>query len=205
MDFLSVISVVSGFLSAISATVGIAIAVRTSRAQEDLQREFQNAQAQLAKENLKLTMDAKMMDWGARVLHCMNEIELFIQMASEQPEVRRHRKAHLLCSLSELVDEGRWHMPNHMDPRNPEFGKDKGAAYAGYRTRALDALVYTYDRFKVFETTGRLAPDELVDRLHDSKRVFVSEVFTRIDPQRFLQLIEKQPELPSWMNLAKAA
>ena len=45
----------------------------------------------------------------------------------------------------------------------------------------------------------------LQQRLHDSKRVFVSEVFTRIDPKRFLQLIEKPQELPAWMNTSKAA
>lgn len=101
MDLLSVISVVSGLLSAVSATVGIVIAVRTSRAREDLQREFQSAQGQIARENLKLTMDAKMMNWRARVLHCLNEIELFIKIASEQMEVRRHRKATRVAVLDE--------------------------------------------------------------------------------------------------------
>lgn len=205
MDLLSVVSVVSGLLSAIAATVGIVIAVKSSRDQETLQREFQAAQERLAKENLKLTMDTKMMEWGARVLMSLNEVELFVTTASEQAEVRRHRKAQLMCTLSELVDEGRWHMPNHTDPRNPDHGKEKGAAYAGYRTRALDAIVYVHDRMKSFEVNGRLTPDELVARIHDSKRVFVSEVFTRIDPKRFLQLIEKPQELPAWMNLPKAA
>lgn len=205
MDLLSVVSVVSGLLSAVAATVGIALAVKSSRDQELLQREFQAAQERLAKENLKLTMDSKMMDWGARVLMCLNEVELFVTMASDQAEVRRHRKAQLMCSLSALVDEGRWHMPNHTDPRNPDHGNERGVAYAGYRTRALDAMVYVYDRMKSFEVNGRLTPDELVARIHDSKRVFVSEVFTRIDPKRFLQLIEKPQELPAWMNLPKAA
>jgi hypothetical protein len=49
------------------------------------------------------------------------------------------------------------------------------------------------------------AHNEMVARIHDSKRVFVSEVFSRIDPKRFLQLIEKPQELPAWMNLPKAA
>lgn len=84
MDLLSVISVFSGLLSAVSATAGIVIAVRTSRAREDLLREFQRAQGQIARENLKLTMDAKMMNWRARVLHCLNEIELFIKIPASR-------------------------------------------------------------------------------------------------------------------------
>ena len=78
MDLLSVVSVLSGLMSAIAATVGIVIAVKASRDQEVLQREFQAVQERLAQENLKLSMDSKMMDCGAGVLASLKEVELFV-------------------------------------------------------------------------------------------------------------------------------
>lgn len=205
MELLSVVGVFSGLLSAVSAATAIYISVQTSRRQERHQRDTLDWQKEQSRAQLKLTMDAKMLDWATRALGSLNEIEMFLLSASEQPEVRRHRKSQLLCTLSELVDEGRWHMPNHTDPNKPDHGQEKGAAYAGYRTRALDVLVYVYDRFKAFEAAGKLSSDDLIARLHDSKKQFVSEVFTRIDPKRFLELIGRPQEPPTWMNAAKEA
>lgn len=189
----------TGVASAIASIAAIWIAIATSRKQANLQESIQARQEEMSREALRIAMDVEMMRWARDVLSCLRDASVLLETSLLPGGLDKAAKTRVLATLSELIDAGRWHMPNHQDPAHPDAGKEKGAAFAGYRTRALEVLVYAYDRLSEYGADESLSLAAMQELLVKVKREFVSEVFNRVEPKRFLELTGRPLPPPPWL------
>lgn len=83
-------------------------------------------------------------------------------------------KTTTLIKLSSLIDQGRWYFPNYY---KADHGTEKPLAYRGFRQDILDNLVEAYRELSEQKPTAR-------EKLTMLQRLFVSEVQTRLNPEK---------------------
>ena len=155
-------------------------------------------QEMISKAAIKLQRDTDLLKWGADCVRILQEmIEYTFRIKIENPEELENRRIDLLSEVSILIDIGRWYIPNV--PTKNEEG-EKQAAYRGYRSIALDALLYSYRVFKNFDLVELDRVDDLRKFLVNSKREFVSQIFIKVDPKRLMQATGEKPTYPKWMH-----
>jgi hypothetical protein len=113
--------------------------------------------------------------WHREVLQVLMRAKL-LDRNRESPE---HKKD--LAILSALIDQGRFFFPN-ID-KDDGFGKNKPAAYRGYRHVSLHFLGFAYDLLHDPPTRTTHADLEFLQRL------FTSEVFAAVRPAERLARI----------------
>jgi hypothetical protein len=165
-------------------------------------------QERLAKQQLKLQRDSDLLESGSRAVDALQAMLEFAATREHFVEgsERRIEGERLCSSVSAEIDKGRWFLPNIEDQAG-KFGIKKELAYRGFRQIALDALVYSHDRFSKWLETDhldQLKREELIKFLTDSKRVLVSEVQHTVDPRRIQKLVGDRPNYPEFLKASNS-
>jgi hypothetical protein len=84
-------------------------------------------------------------------------------------------KTIILIKLSSLIDQGRWYFPNYY---KKDYGVDKPLAYRGFRQDILDHRCEAYRIVLAEDINGAK------EKLTDLQRLFVSEIQTRLNPEK---------------------
>lgn len=101
-------------------------------------------------------------------------------------------KHNYLAKLSTLLDSGRFLFPN-IDKRD-NFGKEKPAAYQGYRDVILDLLFFSYELF------GREDYKNYLKHAEYFQRLFTSCVFEYLDPKKRRKQIKRNTSITNINN-----
>lgn len=119
----------------------------------------------------ELTEDYKreLLSWYEKVVDVMIQIIHMLESGVWKDGSHEKETADLLSKLSSLVELGRFYFPN-IDKKDG-FGKEKPAAYRGYRHIVLEFIMYFYEQVQV---RGNRAS---VRVLWELERRFTSEVF----------------------------
>jgi hypothetical protein len=110
-------------------------------------------------------------------------VEILIRLRDSVNHPDSPGKNELLTRLSAQIEKGRFFFPN-ID-KGDGFGKEKPAAYQGYRNLALEFLVITYDLF------GKKKASDYVSHAETLQREFTSIVFQVVRPKENLQEIKR--------------
>jgi hypothetical protein len=132
--------------------------------------------------SLRLAHDSDIIRWSDEVIETLSEInETLCEKGVAYPDADfRTRRMGLRARLSALIDRGRLFFPNRAEG---EKGLSKQKGFQGSRQPALEVLVQSYDLL------GRAgdAPGQdfsAANELTLLRKVFVSEIFQTIDPER---------------------
>jgi len=91
------------------------------------------------------------------------------------------RKRHILRTrLSALIDRGRWFLPNINDDGH---GKSKPIAYQGHRQLALECVVDAFQTVSELDCKAQAPNKQAQPNLIKTKREFVAEIQTILDPR----------------------
>lgn len=121
----------------------------------------------------------KLLDWYEDTTKTLIQLKLM----TETRCVDDNKKCELLSKLSSQIERGRFFFPN-ID-KGDFFGKEKPAAYQGYRHIALEFLVFSYNIFKRTDAVNYLQHAEQL------QRHFTSYIFELLQPQTFKKSICK--------------
>ncbi len=116
----------------------------------------------------------EILDWYAATVKILIEFKL----RAKSEESAATRDVELRSQLSAQIELGRFYFPN-VD-KGDRFGIEKPLAYRGYRNVVLEFLVLTY------RISERDEPVQYVDHLETLQRHFTSEIFSILDPKRYL-------------------
>ena len=123
--------------------------------------------------NVSAEYRSKIMTWYGQ---CVSVIMKLKRCSFDEKE-----KNLLLGELSGLIEYGRFFFPN-ID-KGDGFGKNKPAAYQGYRSHVLEYLVLYYD---MFNNNTNLS----VDKSDDLQRRFTSAVYAYLKPWKFIRRLD---------------
>ena len=165
MGFSDWVSVGSAAVSVLALLINVVITSRQTR---------------ISVENFKFNNDTQVMGWANRVVAAMSEAYHLAHTPNVAPQFLQQRGLGLSTALSALIDEGRWFFPNigKKEADHPE----KPGAYKGTRQAVLDHVVETYNA--VAELGSSTDKEALHNRIHEARRLFVSEVQQAVDPRR---------------------
>ena len=121
----------------------------------------------------------ELLDWYEETLRIMMQLKIDEQSGCLTEE----KRASLLAELATCIEVGRFFFPN-LDKKDGH-GKDKPAAYRGYRNIILDFLVFYH---RLFRREDRA---EHLDRAQYLQREFTSQLFTILDPENYLKSTRK--------------
>lgn len=146
-------------------------------------------QTELQYETLRAEMDAEVIAWAHEAIDSVSQAASLAHGRGVTYAAEEFRRlAFENCQqLSALADRGRLFFPNE----SPEtHGRDKEAAFQGYRPPILDAVVFASSRI------GRLTPEggadaEAAEFLTKCRRLLVSEAQNAIDPRRRGQMLRR--------------
>ena len=155
----------------------------------------------LATRQLRIQRDSDLLVWGHEAVDVMQQMILYTECGkfNSKAEVDQIERLSILSRCSSLIDRGRWFLPNIKDKLG-KFGEEKQLAYRGFRQIGLDAMVYSYDRFRSHGESGGKSDQELIDFLTTAKRELVSEIQFTVSPQRIQKILGDKPNYPEWMN-----
>lgn len=147
-------------------------------------------QTALQFEQLKAEMDSEVIAWTH------DAIDLITQGTSlargrgvtYNAEEFSRAKHELSQKLSAAADCGRLFFPNESPHTH---GRDKEAAFQGYRPPILDALVFACTRVDRMDTTAGAPDKDSADYLTKCRRLLVSEAQNAIDPRRRSQMLRR--------------
>jgi hypothetical protein len=148
---------------------------------------YRNAarQHQLNLEQFRFENDSAVIAWAGRVLSLMAEAyEVAASDVDRKSDWFKKRRMALLYGLSARADEGRLFFTNI---GRKEGDEAKEAAFRGYRPPVLDCVVWSY------EAVAAMPEQDVVVRLSDLRRRFVSEVQSLVDPTRREWLFDSAP------------
>jgi len=132
--------------------------------------------------SLKHRTDRDLRKWADAVSDRMTEAIFLCDLDPAhlaEGEFFRHR--HLLrTKLSALIDRGRWFLPNI---QNDDHGNEKPVAYQGHRQMALDHVVSMFQFVSILDCNAQVSNKKLQPELIKTKREFVAEIQTIIDPR----------------------
>jgi len=147
-------------------------------------------QTELQYETLRAEMDAEVIAWAHEAIDSVSQAASLARgrgVAYTGDELRR--LAHEACQrLSSIADRGRLFFPNE----SPEtHGRDKEAAFQGYRPPILDAVVFASSRIGRFDVSAAEPDTEAAEFLTKCRRLLVSEAQNAIDPRRRGQMLRR--------------
>jgi hypothetical protein len=167
------ISLSLDFASATIAIVALLISFIVSR-----------RQARVAFQNLRLQRDNAIIQWSNRALDyfCSAEMILKQEYHSLAPQAEYEKvRLGIMRDISSCADQGRLFFPNIPDEKH---GRDRPAAFQGYRHPVLGCLVNTY------RLLGNVAPRQDVqtfeadrNKVINFRQHFISLVQTELDPR----------------------
>ena len=169
------------FAAATIAVVALLISVIASR-----------RQSRVAMQNLRLQRDNAIIHWSNRALDylCSAEMILKQEYHSVTPQAE-YEKVRLgaMRDISSCADQGRLFFPNLPDDKH---GRDKPAAFQGYRHPVLDCLVYTYELLgNAAHRQDVRAFDADRDKVNRYKRHFISLVQSELDPRGLVRFLKE--------------
>jgi hypothetical protein len=132
--------------------------------------------------SLKRQHDRDLRKWADAVSDRMTEAIFLCDLdPARLAEGEFFSRRHLLRTrLSALIDRGRWFLPNIHDDIH---GKEKPVAYQGHRQVALDRVVITFRKVSELDCEAQAANKTIQPELIKTKREFVAEIQTIIDPR----------------------
>lgn len=147
-------------------------------------------QTELQYETLRAEMDAEVISWAHEAITQVSHAATLARgrsVAYGADELRR--LAFEACqSLSSIADRGRLFFPNE----SPEtHGRDKEAAFQGYRPPILDAVVFASTRIGRMECAATEPDNDAAEFLTKCRRLLVSEAQNAIDPRRRGQMLRR--------------
>jgi len=147
-------------------------------------------QTELQYETLRAEMDAEVIAWTHEAIDQVSKAAALARgRGATYSGEELSRLAFEACqNLSSIADRGRLFFPNE----SPEtHGRDKEAAFQGYRPPILDAVVFASSRIGRMDT-GAASPDtEAAEFLTKCRRLLVSEAQNAIDPRRRGQMLRR--------------
>jgi hypothetical protein len=155
----------------------------------------------LATRQLRIQRDSDLLVWGHEAVDAMQQMILFTECRkfNSRAEVDQIERLSILSRCSSLIDRGRWFLPNIKDKAG-KFGEEKQLAYRGFRQIGLDAMVYSYNQFRIHGESCGKSDHELIDFLTTAKRELVSEIQFTVSPQRIQKILGDKPNYPKWMH-----
>jgi hypothetical protein len=156
-------------------------------------------QSRVALQDLRPHRDGDIIGWSIRALDHFCSTEMILRQEyhsiTGQAEFEKVR-LQTMRDISSCIDQGRLFFPN-LDHDNPnrdldKHGLPKPDAYKGFRHPALDCLVLTYDLLRknaLYE--GVDAFEAYRKEVTDSKRKFISEVQSELDPRGFARFLNR--------------
>ena len=161
--------------------------LKLAKRQGEAETSLAAAQAELAREQTRITRDSDVIRWAGDTIALLSEMAE-LPMTEEDPtskllhwHVLRHR-------LSSQIDIGRLFFPN--------FGGDlvdtqRTPAYRGRRQPVLDPLVRAYDIFDEAIVGGdEPSRRDCKRRIVRAKREYVSEIQNHLDPGRVIEALD---------------
>ncbi len=147
-------------------------------------------QTELQYETLRAEMDAEVIAWAHEAIDQVSQAIALARgrgVAYSAEEMRR--LSFETCQrLSSIADRGRLFFPNE----SPEtHGRDKEAAFQGYRPPILDAVVFASSRIGRFDVSGAEPDKAAAEFLAKCRRLLVSEAQNAIDPRRRSQMLRR--------------
>ena len=121
----------------------------------------------------------ELLDWYEETLRIMMQLKIEEQNGCLTEE----KRAALLAELATCIEVGRFFFPN-LDKKDGH-GKNKPAAYRGYRNIILDFLVFYHRLFRQEDRAQHL------DRAQYLQREFTSQLFIILDPKNYLKSTRK--------------
>lgn len=146
-------------------------------------------QTELQYETLRAEMDSEVIAWAHEAIDLVAEGAALARGrgAAYNGEEFRRLAHETSQKLSAIADRGRLFFPNE---EHDSHGKEKEAAFQGFRPPILDALVFACARLDRIAPEG--GPDsESADYLTKCRRLLVSEVQNAIDPRRRKQMLDR--------------
>lgn len=147
-------------------------------------------QTELQYETLRAEMDAEVISWAHEAIDQVSHaVSLARGRGATYNAEEMHRMAFENCQrLSAVADRGRLFFPNE----SPEtHGRDKEAAFQGYRPPILDAVVFASTRIGRLDTKAQEPDTEAAEFLTKCRRLLVSEAQNAIDPRRRSQMLRR--------------
>lgn len=160
------VGVLSAAISVLALVINLAVASRQTR---------------VSVESLKFNNDSQVMNWANRVVVAMSEAYHVARAANVSATSVHERALSLAVNLSAMIDEGRWFFPNI--GRKPT-DDEKPGAYRGTRQAVLDHVVAVYDTVVELQRADDQLRASFVERIHEARRHFVTEVQHAVDPRR---------------------
>lgn len=147
-------------------------------------------QTQLQFESLKAQMDSEVVEWAHEAIDLVSEATGFARGrgGAYPPEEFRRGALSLAQRLSAAADRGRLFFPN-ITP--DQHGREKEAAFQGYRQPILDAVVFACAQVERIDPNGTGPDEAAADVLVKCRRLLVSEAQNAIDPRRRGQMLRR--------------
>ncbi len=147
-------------------------------------------QTQLQFESLKAQMDAEVLAWAHEAIDLVSTA---VGVARGRtlvypPDEFRRLVLETGQKLSSSADRGRLFFPNETPNAH---GRDKEAAFQGYRPPILDAVVFACGQVERLAADGEGPDEEAAAFLVKCRRLLVSEVQNAIDPRRRGQMLRQ--------------
>lgn len=173
-DTASLIQLISTVVAILAALASIYFSVRTHR--------DAMTQKRVQVLSLKRQFDSDLRKWAEAVAERMTEAIFICDLDPKRlGDNEFFRKRHVLrLKLSALIDRGRWFLPNVPDG---EYGNDKPAAYQGHRQPSLDCVVETFNVVSKLDCMDQASNEAVQAGLIKTKREFVAEIQTMLDPR----------------------
>lgn len=147
-------------------------------------------QTELQYETLRAEMDAEVINWAHEAIDLVSSGIALAKGRGETYAADELRRLAFETSqkLSSVADRGRLFFPNEA----PEaHGRDKEAAFQGFRPPILDAVVFASNRIARM-SCDEAAPDaDAASFLSKCRRLLVSECQNAIDPRRRGQMLRR--------------
>jgi len=147
-------------------------------------------QTALQFEQLKAEMDSEVIAWAHEAIDLVSQGAALARGRGTKYSVEEFtRLAHDTSQkLSAAADRGRLFFPNESPDTH---GREKEAAFQGYRPPILDALVFACTRLDRMDVSAVGTDTEAADFLTKCRRLLVSEAQNAIDPRRRSQMLRR--------------
>lgn len=147
-------------------------------------------QTELQYETLRAEMDAEVIAWSHEAIDQVSQAAGVARgRGATYSADETRRMAFETCQrLSSIADRGRLFFPNE----SPEtHGRDKEAAFQGFRPPILDAVVFASTRIGRLDASATEPDTDAAEFLAKCRRLLVSEAQNAIDPRRRGQMLRR--------------
>lgn len=148
-------------------------------------------QTDLQTATLRVEMDSEVIAWSQEAIDAVSDgVALARARGGDGYSLSEYRRTVSEASqkLSSLADRGRLFFPNH---QHDTHGRQKEAAFQGFRQPILDAVVFACARLDRMDTTLTTPDQASADYLVKCRRLLVSEAQNAIDPRRSREMLDR--------------